>query len=166
MLRDGLPRKSMVSQGTILDITQKGDCCAFCRLAADLILRRWRLDDFPDADVQGINYFVSARSCGTLDPDLDERKSAHRLYIHISYRPQDITSVLISATAVLYLDKQLLKEDSWKVARSKDVHGRKKSRTRWTSTSSKGGSYSANMHMEKHAELCGGCLGTEIYPIS
>lgn len=125
ILRKGLPDESKVSLGTLLDITQNSDRCAFCRLVADLIRRRWRLDDFPDADVQGIKCFVSARTCGTLDPNLDERQTAHRLYIHTSTRPLDISSALIAAKVDLSLDIQLLEEDSCKVARSKDLHGRR-----------------------------------------
>ena len=112
----------MVSLGTLQDITKKSDRCAFCRLVADLIRRRWRLSDFPNADVQGI--YCSARGCGTLVPDLDEKKEAHRLYIHAS-RPLDVSSALIAAKAALDLDIQLLEEDSRKVARSKDLHGRR-----------------------------------------
>jgi hypothetical protein len=124
ILRDGLPDEKMVSLGTLLDMTKKSDRCAFCRLVADLVRRRWRLDDFPDADVQGTSFSISARACGTLVPDLKEKKKAHRLYIHAS-RPLDITIALTTAKAALYLDIQLLEEDSRKVARSKDLHGRR-----------------------------------------
>lgn len=124
ILRNGLPEAKKVSLGTLLDITTKSDRCAFCRLVADLIRRRWRLDDFPDADIQGTTCFVSARGCGYLVPTLDERKEAHRLFIHAS-RPLNITIALMAAKAALYLDIQLLEQDSRKVARSKDVHGRR-----------------------------------------
>lgn len=124
ILRDGLSDAKAVSLGTLLDITEKSDRCAFCRLIADLIRRRWRLDDFPDADVQGTHFSISARPCGTLIPDLDEKKKAHRLYIRAA-RTLDITIALMAANAALHLDIQLLEEDSRKVARSKDLHGRR-----------------------------------------
>ena len=124
ILRDGLADAKMISLGTFLDITRKSDRCAFCRLVAGLIRGRWRLDDFPDADVQGTNVSFGARACGTLVPDLDEKKNAHRLYIRAS-RPLDITIALLTAKAALHLDIQLLEEDSRKVARSKDLHGRR-----------------------------------------
>ncbi|KAG6377608.1 heterokaryon incompatibility protein-domain-containing protein [Boletus reticuloceps] len=124
ILRDGLPEAKMISLGTLSDITNKNDCCAFCRLVADLIRRRWRLDDFPDADVQGTNFSVSAHAIGTLIPNLDEKKQAHRLFIHAA-RPLDITVALMAAKAAPYLDIQLLEEDSRKVPRSKALHGRR-----------------------------------------
>lgn len=124
ILRDGLPDAKKISLGTLPDISKKSGRCAFCRLVSDLIRRRWRLDDFPGADIQGTSCFVSARGCGTLDPNLDERKEAHRLYIHAS-RPLSVGIALMAAKALLYLDIQLLEEDSRKVARSKDLHGRR-----------------------------------------
>ena len=124
MLRDGLPKERMVPLGTLLDIMEKSGHCAFCRLVADLIWQRWRLDDFPNADVLGTNCSVSARGSGTLVPKLDEKEEAHRLYIHAS-RPLDISDAQMTAQAALYLDIQLLEEDARKVARAKDLHGRR-----------------------------------------
>ena len=124
ILRDGLPEEEMVSLGSLQDIFEKSGHCAFCRLVADLIQRRWRLDEFPNTDVRQISCSLSARGCGTLVPNLDEKEEAHRLYIHAS-RPPDISGVLIAAKAALYLDIQLLEEDACQVARPKDLHGRR-----------------------------------------
>lgn len=124
ILCDGLPNTKLVPLGTLLDITKKSDHCAFCRLVATLMRRRWRLDDFPDAEVHGTNLSLSAHACGTLIPNLDEKKQAHRIYIHAS-RPLDISIALMAAKAALQLDIQLLEEDARKVGRSKDLHGRR-----------------------------------------
>ncbi|KAF8546670.1 HET-domain-containing protein [Imleria badia] len=124
ILCDGLSEAKVVSLGTLPEINNKSDRCAFCRLIATLIRRRWRLDDFPDADVQDTNFFLSARVCSNPIPNLDEKKQAHRLYIHAS-RPSDISIALIAAKAALHLDIQLLEEDSRKFGRSKDLHGRR-----------------------------------------
>ena len=124
ILRDGLHEAKMVSLGTLLEIKRNSDRCAFCRLVADLIRRRWRLDDFPGADVQETNLLLSAHACGTLIPNLVQKKQAHRLFIRAS-RPLDISIALIAAKAALHLDIQLLEEDARKIARSKDVHGRR-----------------------------------------
>ncbi|KAG9313616.1 heterokaryon incompatibility protein-domain-containing protein [Chiua virens] len=124
LLQEGLPEDKMRPLGTLQDITKKSGRCTFCRLVVDLIRRRWRLDNFPNTDVQGVHCSISARGCGTLDPGLS-KKDAHRLYIHASPRPFDISASLIAAKAVLYLDIQLLEEDSRKVARPKDLHGRR-----------------------------------------
>ena len=125
ILYDGLPEAKMIPFGTLQDMTMKSDRCAFCRLVADLIRCRWRLGDFPDADVLGASFSISAHACGTIIPGLDKKKRVHRLFFHTASRPLDITIALIAAKAALYLDIQLLEEDSHKVGRSKDLHGRR-----------------------------------------
>ncbi|KAL4077003.1 heterokaryon incompatibility protein-domain-containing protein [Scleroderma yunnanense] len=125
ILRDGLPRENAASLGFLLDIIKKSDHCILCRLIATLIRRQWRLDDHPNIDLQGIECTLSAFSCGTLDPNLEESKQSHRLYIHASTRPSEVSKVMGSSNADLSLQIQLMEEDCHKVSRRRDLHGRR-----------------------------------------
>jgi len=124
ILRDGLLKENAISLGFLLDIIKKGDHCVLCRLISTLIRRRWRLDNHPNIDLQGIECSLTAFSCGTLDPELEERKQSHRLYIYPSTRPSEVSSAM-EAWADLSLNIQLMEEDAHKVSRKRDLHGRR-----------------------------------------
>ena len=124
ILRDGLFEENAISLGFLLDIIKKSDHCVLCRLISTLIRSRWRLDDHPNIDLQGIECLLTAFSCGTLDPKLEERKQSHRLYITASTRPSEISSAM-DGLADLSLNIQLMEEDAHKVSRKRDLHGRR-----------------------------------------
>ncbi|KAI6151050.1 heterokaryon incompatibility protein-domain-containing protein [Pisolithus tinctorius] len=126
ILRDGLSEGDKVSLGLLLDIMDKSDRCGLCSLVSDLIRRRWRLHNFPDADLQNIKLYLSSREfVEPVVPDPQGRKTCHRLYIHPSHRLPDIQRQLITTGAALHLDIQLLEEDYRKLSRSRDLHGRR-----------------------------------------
>ncbi|KAI6043015.1 heterokaryon incompatibility protein-domain-containing protein [Pisolithus marmoratus] len=125
ILRDGLPEESKICLGLLPDIMDKSDRCGMCCLVSDLIRRRWRLHDFPNADLQNINFYLSSRQFVENTTDPRGRTPCHRLYIHASHRLPDIQRRLVNTGGALYLDIQLLEEDSRKLSRSRDLHGRR-----------------------------------------
>ncbi|KIO04101.1 hypothetical protein M404DRAFT_15602 [Pisolithus tinctorius Marx 270] len=123
ILRDGLREEDKVCLGLLLDIMDKSDRCGLCSLVSDLIRRRWRLHDFPNADLRNVICHLSSPEFVKAGPR--GGKSYHRLYIHPSRRLPDIQRQLVAAEAALHLDIQLLEEDSRKMSRSRDFHGRR-----------------------------------------
>ncbi|KAG6330062.1 hypothetical protein ID866_9026, partial [Astraeus odoratus] len=111
--------------GLLLDIMEKSGRCDLCRLVTTALHRRWRLDEHPNADLHGIECSIYSYTCGTLDPDLEEAKQSHRLFLRISARPLEITRTLEASNADLLPQIQLLDEDSHKFRRTRDLHGRR-----------------------------------------
>lgn len=124
ILRDGLPEEDKICLGLLPDIMNKGGHCGMCCLVSDLIRRRWRLHDFPNADLQNISCYLSSRQFPEDAPGPQARRPCYRLYIHPSRRLLDIQRRLVTTGAALYLDIQSLAEDSRELSRSRDLHGR------------------------------------------
>ena len=129
ILYNGLPQESAVPLGHITDIFQKYDQCGLCRLVATVIRRKWQLDRLPDINLTGITCALYAERCGY--PKIQNRTLpvtrdlCHRLFIETSTRPRSVFKAMEAAQSHFGMEIQLLEEDSAKVGRTRDLHGRR-----------------------------------------
>jgi len=129
--------ESALPLGHLIDILNKYDECGLCRLIAILIRRSWNLDKMPNINITGITCGLYAEYIAVLDVeecvDLHIPSSAlpahrdicHRLRIKTSPRPDEVTTTIDAAQSSFLLEIQLLDEDSYKVGRTKELHGRR-----------------------------------------
>lgn len=137
ILLDGVPEEHSLPLGHLTDILDKHDQCGLCRLIGIVVRRSWYLDKMPDTNIDGITCALFSEWIATLDTEecadlhipnsvFPVRKDlCHRLRFKTSSRPNEVTSAIAAAKSSMSLELQLLGEDSLKVGRTKELHGRR-----------------------------------------